>query len=219
MFMPNIFQTNFLGDPNLGMFGFATEKYCVIGPKLSSRKRLEDVLCVRTHECKALGTDLAGLFITGNSSGIIAPDILETWEIETLKKISNVLVLKTDFTALGNMILLNDKGCLISKLIKNQKDQISRFLGLECEIAKSRFGIIGSVALATETGCVVHPNIESECAEQISRLLGVECEAGTANFGSPNPGACAIANSKGLVASEESTGIEVSRIEEILFRR
>lgn len=219
MIMANIMQTNFRGDPTLGMFGFATDKYCVIGHGMTNLKRLSETLCVPVHECAVMGTDLVGLFSTGNSSGIVVPSVLEKSEIKELEKVTKVLVLKTDFTAIGNMILINDKGCLISKLIKNQKDEIEKFFGIPCEIAKTRLGIIGSAALANNSGCVVHPNLETEMIDQIIRILGVQCSFGTANFGSPYSGACVIANSNGLVVSEESTGIEVSGIEEILFRK
>lgn len=215
--MAKIMQANFRGDPTLGMFGFATDKYCILGHGLTNLKRVSETLCVPIHECSVMGTDLAGLFTTGNSFGIVVPSILEKTEIMEIEKASKVLVLKTDFTALGNMILINDSGCLISKLIKNQKYDIEKFFGIPCEIAKTRIGIIGSAALATNRGCVVHPNMEPECIEQIIRILGLQCSFGTANFGSPYSGACVIANSKGIIVSEESTGIEVSGIEEILF--
>lgn len=216
--MERILQTDFLGDPTLGLFGFATDKYCVLGPKMNFKK-IEDVLHVKAHEAKLFGTDLSGLFAAGNSRGIAVASTIEKHEKEALEKITKVLLLKTDFTALGNLILMNDRGCVISRMIKNQKEEIEKFFKIPCEISVSRIHVLGSAALPSNTGCAVHPNLEEESVRQISDVLGVKCEAATANFGSPFVGACAISNSHGLVVSDQSTGIEISRLEEILFNK
>lgn len=215
--MESTYQTNFMGDPNLGLFGFATEKYCIIGPSIGNKKKIEETLGTKIFECKALGTDLVGIFIAGNSRGVVVPDLMDGEEVDGLRKHLEVLVLKTRFTALGNLILMNDKGCIISEMIAAHKNEIERFFGLECSVSKSRIGVIGSAAISNENGCVIHPNMEESEAKMIEKILDVSVDTGTANFGSPFVGSCIIANSKGLIVSEQSTGIEISRLEEILF--
>lgn len=215
--MERIMQANFNGDPNLGIFGFATDKYCILGPRLSSHKRIESILGTKAYVCPVFGTEISGIFSAGNSSGILVPCTIEDEEIASLEKAAEVLKLKTKYTAIGNLVLINDRGCIISRLIKEEKERIEKFFGIECGVFESNVCVIGSSALANNKGCIVHPGFEEEEMKQIEKCLKVECQQGTSNFGSPFVGSCSIVNSKGIVVSEQSTGIEVSRMEEILF--
>lgn len=215
--MERIMQASFNGDPNLGIFGFATDRYCILGPRLSSQKRIEAVLGTKSYVCPVFGTEISGIFIAGNSSGMIVPSSLEDEEIAVLEKVAEVLKMKTKYTAIGNLVLINDHGCMVSRLIKEEKERIEKFFGIECRVFESNVGVIGSCALANNTGCIAHPGFGEGELKQVEKCLKVDCQHGTANFGSPFVGSCSIANSRGLVASEQSTGIEVSRMEEILF--
>jgi translation initiation factor 6 len=215
--MASIVQTNFHGDPNLGIFGFATDKYFLIGPRINNLKKIESALGAKAIESTLFTTDLAGIFATGNSSGLVTSSAIEKEELENLKSHTNVLTLATKYTAIGNLILINDSGCLISKLLRDEKEKIEKFFGIGCKIFESPLGVVGSAALATNKGCVVHPRFGENEISQIEKTLKVECGTGTANFGSPFVGTSAMANSRGLLVSEQSTGIEVSRLEEILF--
>ena len=215
--MSKIIQTNFNGDPNLGIYGFATDKYCLLGIKLANPAKIESALGVKIIRCPFFGTEISGIFSAGNSCGMAVPSSIEEEEIAILEKKTRVLRLETKYTALGNLMLMNDKGCIISRLIKEEKSCIERFFGIECHIFDSVIGVVGSAALANNRGCIVHPNLGEREVAQISRALAVDCQPGTANFGSPFVGSCSIANSRGIVASEQSTGIEVSRMEEILL--
>jgi len=216
--MPEILRTDFNGDPNLGLLGFATDRYCLIGPNIKNRKGIEDALKVPVIEATTLGTNLIGIFSAGNSTGVVIPDIMNDYEIEKLKEKNNILILNTKYTAIGNLVLLNDCGCLISKLIRNEKDKIEKFFGVDCEIITvSKMDVIGSIAIATNKGCLIHPNINEMEAKQIERILKVKVDIGTANFGSPFVGSCLIANSNGLVVSNQTTGPELARIEETIL--
>jgi translation initiation factor 6 len=215
--MANIVQTNFLGDPTLGLFGFASDKYALLGPRIGNIKKVEAALGVKAIGCKIFNTDLAGIFAAGNSSGIAVPSSIEDDEMEELSKNLNVLTLNTKYTAIGNLMLINDNGCLISRLIKEQKDCIEKFFGIECRVLDSKIMVISAAAIATNKGCAVHPIFSEKERKNIEDVLKVETGDATANFGSPYVGACTIANSSGLIVSEQSTGIEVSRLEEVLF--
>ena len=215
IFMDNILRTNFGDDPNLGLYGFATEKICFIGfkPKNKLESKTKDILKTKIEIIRPLNMDYAGIFLSGNSSGIMAHEIIgEENEIK-----GDVLFLGGEHTALGNLILMNDSGIVISPLLKKQKSKIERFFGLQCETEKIiGSNVIGTLAFATNKGCLIHPKAKEKEIKIIEKALNVAAHKGTVNFGSPFPGAGIIANSKGIIVSKASTGFELGAITEAL---
>ena len=113
-----LLHTNFDGDPNLGLYGFATDSYCFLGVPIV-KKSYKDALKVPVRQCTVLETSLAGMFCAGNSSGMVVPSVIEEYEIDKIRKeFDNLLVLKTQYTALGNLMLMNDNGIILSPLLK-----------------------------------------------------------------------------------------------------
>jgi translation initiation factor 6 len=213
--MVNMLRMNFEGDPNLGLYGFATDKYCVVGTA-SAAKKIENELKTDTRFCTVFNTGLVGIFCTGNSSGIAVPSLIEKYEKAHFEGI-DALFLKSRFTALGNLILMNDNGILVSPLLRKEKRRIGEFFGKRCEIAKiAGSPIIGNMGIATNRGCLLHPKVRKHEAALIEEVLGVKNDIGTVNFGSSYPGSGVIANSFGFVASEKSSGPELGRITEAL---
>lgn len=210
---------NFEGDPNIGLYGFATDKYVFTGvARKKSLDRLETALKVKPKHTMMLNTEFAGIFCSGNSAGIIVPEIMKWHELPEIRKIvDSVMVLKTDYSAIGNLVLMNDKGIIVSPLIKSQIPLIRKFFSLPCEsMTIARSHIVGSTAITTNKGCLVHPRTTDAERNAIKDILGVDVEIGTVNFGSPFPRTGIIANSNGFAASEESSGPELGRITEAL---
>jgi len=217
--MPHFLRTNFQGDPNLGLYGFATDKYCLIGVESKRlREKLKEVLKVPVSSAFAMETELLGIFCAGNSHGIVVPKILDDDEISSMEKAAkNILVLKSRYTAFGNLILMNDKGILLSPLMKKEKKGIEKFFGLRCEIAKiAGLNVIGNLGIATNRGCLLNPRAKKNEIKLAEDVLNVKTDIGTVNFGSPYPGAGIITNSNGYVVSEVSSGPELGRITETL---
>lgn len=216
--MSHFLRMNFDGDPNLGLYGFATDAYCLIGKERKKIKsKIRDILKVPVHSCTMLDTELLGIFSAGNSNGIIIPDILEDYEIDAIKKIIDVLILKSKYTALGNLILMNDKGIILSPLIKKEKDTIEKFFKLPCAISTiAGINIVGKLGIATNNGCLVHPKIREKEKKILEKILCVDVDIGTVSFGSPYPGSGLLANSYGFIVSETTSGPELGRINEVL---
>ncbi|MBI2579720.1 MAG: hypothetical protein HYW27_02355, partial [Candidatus Aenigmarchaeota archaeon] len=128
-------RMNFDGDPNLGLYGFATDKYALTGIRRKKTVyKIEEALKVKAKRTTALNTEFAGIFCAGNSHGIVVPEIMEGHELPAIRKmLENVLVLKTDYSALGNLVLMNDNGIVISPLIKSCAKEIREFFSLPCE--------------------------------------------------------------------------------------
>jgi translation initiation factor 6 len=220
-----ILQTNFYGDHNLGLFGKSSDKFCIIGNFIPEkiRKKVENVLKVRIIKASIANTELIGLFCCFNSNGILLPRIVIEREMENFKTIKkefdlNLEILNSRYTALGNLILCNDKGAAISKnFTKKEKLKIEDCLGISSEYSTiARMNTVGSCGVATNNGCLLHRDVKEEEIKKIEEILKVSADIGTANFGSPFVGSCMIANSNGTVIGESTTGPEIVRVSEAL---
>ncbi len=215
-------QREIHGDPNVGLYGFATDKYAIVG--IHNEKLLKDLkelLLVPVFSLRLLKLDLIRIFITGNAKHIIAPGFLPDDELDELKSIAKkagvkLAVINTEH-ALGNLVLMNDHGALISPLIKKHKEELQNVLGIPTEVGQiSLLNIVGSLGFATSKGCIVHPAALNNEAELIEKLLKAKVDTGSVSFGSPYPGAGLIGNANGFLASKNTAGPELERIAETL---
>lgn len=212
-------RTNLYGDPNIGLYGFATDNYCLMGvePQQNILQKIKDFLKVNIIASTIAGIELVGLFVSGNSNGIILPKIVEDFELKKLKKLGlNLKIIESRETAMGNLILCNDKGCLIASQLKKYKKEISDTLGCEVEIGKiAGLDIVGSCAVTNNSGCLCHREATEEEMKTIEGLLKVKVDVGSVSYGSPFIKSGIIVNSKGIVFSEQTTGAEMGRLDEV----
>jgi translation initiation factor 6 len=220
-----IFQTNFHGDHNLGLYGKACGRFCLIGNFVTEKthKNLSDLLKVEVYRMTAANTDLCGLFYAFNSNGIIIPKIITQKEMSHLKVLKkelglNLIELKTKYTALGNLILTNDNGVVVPDVFSGlDRKKIEDTLDVEVGTATvASMKMLGAAGVATNKGCLVHRDASEEETKKIEGMLKVKVDIGSANFGSPFVGACMIANDNGAVVGDSTTGPEVTRIMESL---
>lgn len=220
-----LIQTNFFGDHNLGLYARACDKFCLIGSHIQKKteEKISEVLGVKIAKTNVGGTDFVGIFSALNANGIVLPNIIKRIENEKLKEVRksfdiNSAVLSSKFNCLGNLILCNDNGAIISKTFsKIDKKKIEDVLDIEAEYGTiAGMNIVGSAGIATNKGCLVHRDAREEEMKKMEEVLKVEVDIGTANFGSPFVGSSFFANSNGAVVSNSTTGPEVSRIAETL---
>lgn len=211
-------RANFNGDPNIGLYGFATEKYVLLGSRTKISKKIEEALGAKILHATALHTGFTGIFCAGNSSGIVMPRILREYELEAFRSFfENILVLDTDYSALGNLLLLNDSGVIVSPLLRRHKAEIQRFFGLPCAVSKvCGVNVVGSMAVAVNSGCLAGVGVKKKEIEAIEDVLDVELGVGTVGYGSRFVRSGIIANSRGCIVSDASTGPEMGRISEAL---
>ena len=130
----------------------------------------------------------------------------------------NIEIIKSKNTALGNLILTNDKGALISTELKEFKKDIEDVLNVEVEVGTiAELPTVGSNAEVTNKGCLAHPLVDDDELEFLKGLFKVEyIGKGTANKGTTSVGDCIIANSKGAIVGGDTTGPELLMIEDAL---
>ncbi len=208
----------FHGDPNIGLFAFATDKYLFSADDNLNAKDLNVPLVASTVS----GTQLCGMFAAGNSHGIILPVMADKLEIKRIsaqmKKLGiNVLCLESKQNAMGNLILCNDKGALASPELKPYKKKIEACLKVPLTFGKILdMDIVGSVCIATNKGFLLNMHASDKDFELVKKVLGTEGDIGTVNFGGPFVRSGLVANSVGAIAGSMTSGPELSRIEEAL---
>ncbi len=209
----------------MGLFGKSSDNFCILGNFIQDKtvQKIEDVLKVKPIKLTVANTDLIGIFCCFNSNGILLPKIVKETEIEKFKILKKefgveLKILKSKFTALGNLILCNDNGAVVSDVFsKKDKKIIEDCLGVGSEYGSVvGMSVVGSCGVATNRGCLLHRDASEKEIENIENVLKVGADIGTANFGSPFVGSCCFANSNGGLVGESTTGPEISRLMEAL---
>lgn len=217
----HVLRTNFNGNPNIGLFGITNDSYCIIGSDINHKliRKIKDALKVPVIQTNICGTSLVGAFCAANSRCLLLPNIVFKNELKVLDKHKiKCEVIDTKHTALGNNILCNDEGCIVSKKFKdNEIKRIEKALGVKAVKGTiNKLDVVGSLAVLNKKGCLVHEDITSEEKKDIEKVLKVECGTGTVNLGSPFIKSGIIANSNGFLVSINSGGPEIANADEVL---
>jgi len=223
----HIERLDFENSPYLGVYGLATDRVVLVREGLGEKKLevLRDVLKVPLIETSIMKSRIVGIFATGNSNAILVPWYVWDSELDginaSLKEYGidmEVIPFRNTLTALGNLILANDRAALVSaKFRREDVRAIEDALGVEVERGMvGDYHAVGSAGVVTNRGGLVHPEASDEELEWLRDLFKVDIYVGTANMGVPFVGSCMLANSKGVVVGHLTTGPEIVKIEEAL---
>jgi translation initiation factor 6 len=214
-------KINLGGGGYVGAFATATEKYLFVSKNAEhgDSLRAAKALGVDAVPLSISSSELVGILCRANSNGILVSNLIEERELEHLKSLGlgiNVGVLESDLNAIGNNVLANDRIAIINPEY-GQADimRIREVLGVE--VIKQSIGgfrTVGANNILTNRGFVINNRSEDEEKDRIDSLLGFESTRTTANTGSLSIGISAVANGRGLVVGEETTGFELARIME-----
>lgn len=208
---------SYRGDINIGLYATATDEFLVV-PREFKRK---DFFPQNAVETRIAGTRLIGLFTAGNSNCLLLPESVKDRERKKLEKAGiPVQVVENHENALGNLILANDKGAVISEKLADQKEEIAEALDVPVEVGEIA-GITnpGSCGVANRNGVLIHRDASEEEAEHIRDALRVEkVDIGTVNMGSPYIGSGIVCNDEHFLVGGDTTGPEIGRIDMILMQ-
>ena len=212
-------QLKISGNPFVGIFSFTNNNVTIVREDVGEHAGIiKEALGTELIMSTIAATDLAGIYIAGNNNGIILPYVIEDEELQLIEDMGiNNCILNTKETAVGNLILSNDKGAIISPILTDEQKLIEDALGVETTIASiGNHKYVGSVARTNNMGCLVHKEAKEEDISLIKDLLKVDVRMSTLNRGVSYIGACIIVNDKGAVVGETTTGIELSYVEDIM---
>ena len=154
----DIFKYDLYGGPNVGIYAQANNEHVFLprGFAKTKAEHIEKYLGAVAEYVAVANTRLIGTMMVMNNKGALLPNICTGEEIEFFKEKSglNVGVLSTKYTALGNMICVNDKGAALSPLIgKDDAQIISDVMGVEIIHKKiAGYHQTGAVLSATSQG-------------------------------------------------------------------
>jgi translation initiation factor 6 len=214
-----ILLDSFLGNPNIGLFAFATDKICLV-PKDASPtfvKNCSDVFNVKVEKVSIAGTSLIGIFCNGFENNILVPKITFDYEVTHLKKLGlNVIILDSDFTAFGNNMIMNDKIAVIGKDYDiKMANQLKKHLNIKV-LRQSilEYNNIGSFIALNNKGGLVHPDISDKEKKWLEKTFSLPFQHATVNLGSPYIKSGILINNNGAIIGNMTRGMELSFIQE-----
>jgi translation initiation factor 6 len=209
-----IIKSEFNGSPHIGVFCLLNDHVAFVpystSPKFEHLLKAEfGVSVVRTS---LAGTSLLGIFACINNSKIIVSDIIEAEEIKVLKEhVPEVVQLSEKYTALGNLISLNDHGAVCSRYIKSVEEIPAKRI----KVADS--DLIGSAIYSNNHGFLAHRDASQKELEEIHSVLKVKGDIGTLNFGDPLVKSGIIGNKRGVIVGKHTSGPEMQRVDEVFM--
>ena len=212
--------SRYSGNPNIAVFASANESLALIAADASPEfvRTVEDALGVESVLLSVGGSFVVGSLVAMNSNGALVSELSDDSELSRISSKIPVARLGDRLNAAGNNILVNDHGAIVNPEYPDSVvDMISDILGVEA--VKSSIGGINTVGTAcavTNKGCACHMDASDEEMELIKDVLKVEALRTTVNHGVRFVGAGILANSKGAVVGDESTPIEIGKVEDAL---
>jgi len=212
---------DFNENPNVGVFCRANDNVIFIqkGLQKKIKKKIQNSLDVKIVELCIADASIIGSLLAFNSNGAVVTDFADEEAIKTIKDQGlDVCVVPDKINAAGNDVLVNDSGCLVHPNLKDSTiEEIKKTLGVSVRKGTiANLMTVGMAAVVTNKGCLCHPKATEEEIRILRRVFNVEVMIGTVNHGSPVIGSGLVANSKGAIIGNLTTGIEMGRIEEAL---
>ena len=211
----DIYKYDVYRGPNIGVYISVNDDFVFLPMGFAETKaeKLAEYLNVKTLFTSVANTRLLGALMVGNNNGILLPTTAYVEEYDFLKKETglNVGVLDSKYTALGNVMCVNDKGAIASPwLSKDDVQTIEQTLGIEV-VQKRVAGMnqVGAVMVANNSGAVIHPEADEEDMKMFANTLGVKIEHATINNGIPYVKSGVLANNHGVVVGTLTTGPEI----------
>jgi len=183
------------------------------------KKKISSALDVKIIELSIADSTIVGSLLALNSHGAIVTDFADKETINIIEKQGfDIFAVKDVINAVGNDILVNDNGALIHPdMSVSSMKKIGETLGVSVEKGTiASLKTIGMAAVVTNKGCLCHPKVTDKEKKQMENLFDVNVMIGTVNHGVPMVGSGLVANTKGAIIGNQTTGIEMGRIEEAL---
>lgn len=223
MMAVELYEVN--GNPNVGLYAVPTDKYVLASEHLPENflALLERVfkveLVIINFEPRFIGA-----LALANQNGLVFSPIIHEDAINQIRMSLpdlNILQVKFDYFAFGNLAITTESQTLVSPIIpKVTQRSVADVLDTEVSTLKlNDSDLIGSLVYTNNQGAVISPIVEDNAEiENVSELLDLSSvQVSTVNRGSQFPAGGIIANSKGAILGQNTTGIEAIAITSALF--
>jgi translation initiation factor 6 len=212
-----ILRYNLLGSPNIGIYALTTNSFTLVPTKNLTGKirQISQILKGTLIPTTIGGTRLIGVLTVANSNGIVLPNFTFDEEFRVLKSHLDINIdrISSKVNAFGNLLLVNDHGGIIGKkslLEKKILHQLEDVLDVELVYSQiAGLPYVGSLAVATNTGVLVHPLLQDDEKKVLMDVLKVQVNVGTINGGNPFISSGILVNDHGVIISHLTTGPEI----------
>ncbi|VVB99386.1 Translation initiation factor 6 [uncultured archaeon] len=207
------------GSPYVGVFCSATDDYALVPFSVQPKelRLVEEKLEASAIRASIGNSGLLGVLAKGIGNKFAVSSLADRNEVKALEKEGlEVLAVQENYTATGNLMALNKSGAIASPLFSEKAvTALGKFFGTKIEqMAIGGNELSGACVTVTNKGLIANPNISESEFERLETLFRVRGMATTANFGDLMVGNSIVANSKGAIVGEKTSGSELSRIDE-----
>ncbi|MBI5229265.1 translation initiation factor IF-6 [Candidatus Micrarchaeota archaeon] len=207
-------------NPYIGLFLKANDEFVLVPkncpPKVTAVA--EETLGVEPIPVSVNQSPLIGIFSAMNSNACVLSALIEKEEVTALRKTGlNLFFIDERWGAVCNNVLMNDKAALVNPAIPESE---VKKLGLGIEVFQqpiSGIATIGSVNVVTNKGVLAYNEITDIELKGLEKMFGVKGLNGSVNMGLIFNSLGVVANSKGALVGELTSGFEIQRIYEALF--
>ncbi|HKT21603.1 MAG TPA: hypothetical protein VJR06_03130, partial [Nitrososphaerales archaeon] len=178
-------------SPNIGIFLKTNETHLLVPKGLAQTKvdRLCEDLQVSAVPTSIGESRLLGALTSMNGNGILVSRLAEDFEIREITSATGLPVarLESKLTAVGNLVVANDKGALASPLLDGRAlAQVRDVMGTEVHSTPiGEYHQVGSLVVATNKGSAVYPGLDEKDVSGIGSMLGVDAYPSSVNAGVP----------------------------------
>eukprot|EP00163_Fabomonas_tropica_P030866 TRINITY_DN714_c0_g1_i2.p1 TRINITY_DN714_c0_g1~~TRINITY_DN714_c0_g1_i2.p1 ORF type:complete len:246 (-),score=59.66 TRINITY_DN714_c0_g1_i2:176-913(-) len=218
-------RCQFENNNEIGVFSKLTSSYCLVavGGSENFYSVFENDLAdhIPVIHASIAGTRILGRLCVGNKNGLLLPNTTTDQELLHIRNSlpDAVVVQRVEerLSALGNCIATNDHVALCHPDLDRETEEIlADVLGVEVfRQAVAGNVLVGSFAVITNQGGLVHPRTTIEDQDELSSLLQVPIVAGTVNRGSDVVAAGLVANDWAAFCGSDTTATEISVVESI----
>ena len=199
-------RENAFGSQFLGLYLFRNKGEMVFHSSLKKKGiiKIAEALGLKPVPVE-VDTLLLGVFFSGNQHGAIG-----SFEIP------GTTMLETRYTALGNLILCNSTGAVISPAIEDHAKLVKKALKVKTVVSTiAGMETVGTLGLCNDTGCLVHPAATDAEIAIIEKILKTRVEPGKI-AGSGFIGSFALATNKGLAIPRGTMAPDMTHAMEVL---
>lgn len=205
-------------SPYVGVFCTITEEIALVPSFIlpKEQKMMENDLEVNVIRANIANSPLIGIFAKGLKRKLAVTNLIEADEKKALEKHGLEIMEVNGFTSTGNLIALNENAGIMSPLLEEKEtEKLKKFFGIKFEQTKvAGSDICGAAMTLTNKGFICHPNISEKELKKLETLFKVRGRPTTANYGDLFVGNSVIANTRGVIAGANTSGIELARIDE-----
>jgi translation initiation factor 6 len=209
----------FAGDPNIGVFARVLGDIAIVPPESTGefKTAVRDALEVTLVETTVQGSPIVGSLVAGNSRGVVVSGLATEEEIDLLAEHREVLLLTESMNAAGNVIMANDTFAAVHEDMPTKLSQtIGEFLGVEViHLTLGGVKTVGMAGVATNKGVIVHPRATERQIAMLEEVTKVPVGTGSINMGGALVGTGLLANEKGYLVGNATSGFELGRIEDV----